>query len=250
MRRRILTALAVLSVAAVALLAILPLSRDEAAEQEEHEPNALPNEWFYRQRAYPHAEIKTEAIRTMLAEAAAKEEVAELRRAAGDKSALLTGTWEQRGPTNIGARVTDLAVHPTNPDIVYAAMASGGVFKSEDGGTGWMPLFQDEAVLPVGAIALDPQNPDVVYVGTGEANANSYSFFGLGLYRSTDAGRNWQNIGLADTRYIARIRVDPTNSERVFVAATGKLFGTGPDRGIYRTTDGGVTWERSLALTD
>ncbi len=239
--------LAMLPAASMDADATPPLEHEEA---EGEEPNARPNEWFWRQRAYPHGDIKANALRTMLADAEALDQLQALRRDAGDKSLLLDGVWEQRGPTNIGARITDLAVHPTDANIAYAATASGGVLRTSDGGVTWEPLFDAQAVLPVGAVALDPQNPDVIYAGTGEANANSYSFFGLGLYRSPDAGATWQNIGLADTRYIARIRVHPTDANRIYVAATGKLFGTGPNRGIYRTNDGGTTWDRCLALTD
>ncbi len=222
----------------------------DESDTPDHEPKARPSEWFWRQRAYPHGDIKLEAVKLVLAEAAAKEAEAQLLRAAGDKSSLLTETWEQRGPTNVGARVADLAIHPTNPDIIYAGIATGGVFKSIDGGTSWTPIFDDQAVLTVGAVALDPQNPETVYVGTGEANAISYSFFGVGMFKSTDGGGTWQPSGLDETRYIARIVVDPTDSDRLYVAATGKLFGTGPHRGVFRSLDGGGSWDRVFALTD
>jgi photosystem II stability/assembly factor-like uncharacterized protein len=219
-------------------------------DAEGHEPKARPSEWFWRQRAYPHDDIKPEAIKLALAQAEAKETEARLLRAAGGKSALLNETWQQRGPTNVGARVTDLAVHPTDPDVVYAGIATGGVFKSVDGGNSWTPIFDDQAVLTVGAVALDPQQPETVYVGTGEANAISLSFYGVGMFKSTDGGENWTPSGLDETRYIARIVVDPTDSDRLYVAATGKLFGTGPNRGVYRSLDGGASWDRVFALTD
>ena len=228
--------------------------RAEYGDEEGEEDKTTPNDWYWRQRAYPSAEISLDGYRLALQQADAKlAEARELRarmQAAGRKNALLTNPWEQRGPTNIGARVTDLAVHPTNPDIAYAAMASGGVFKTTDGGDHWLPLFDDEQVLSVGAVALDPQEPNTVYVGTGEANAGSYSFFGVGLYRSLDAGATWEHIGLDESRYIARIVVHPTNSDRIFVATTGQLFGSNPERGVYRSLNGGDTWERSLAVTD
>jgi len=223
-------------------------------EPETEEAETRPGDWYWRQRAYPHGDVSAAGYRLSLAQAETKLEQARLQRlrnrAAGSKDALLDNEWQLRGPTNIGGRVTDLAVHPTDPDIAYAAMASGGVFKTVDGGTHWTALFDDQPVLSIGAVALDPQNPETVYVGTGEANAASYSFFGVGLFVSYNGGDTWFFLGLEDSRYIARIVVDPTDSDRLFVAATGKLFGTNPERGVYRTTNGGLTWVQSLALTD
>jgi len=238
-----------------ALLLILPaillFEREKPVEATAigHEPGLLPNQWFWNQRAYPHNEIRQESLRLAIDQAQQKRAAAKAMRAT-DKSGLLDSPWELRGPTNVGARVTDLAVHPSNSSIVYAAMASGGVFKTTNGGTNWNPLFDDQAVLSCGAVALDPQNPERVWLGTGEANASSYSFFGMGIYLSEDGGQTWQNKGLSEGRYIARVVVDPTDGERVFAAVTGKLFGTGANRGVYRTVDGGDEWERCFALTD
>ncbi|MCK4303926.1 MAG: hypothetical protein KAY24_06785 [Candidatus Eisenbacteria sp.] len=204
------------------------------------DPSARPNEWFWRQRAWPHGDIKQEAYKLVLEQVRRKEQ----------EGFGLRASWTYAGAGNIGARVTDLAVHPSDHDIVYAAMASGGVFRSVDGGESWTPLFDDQAVLPVGAIALDPQDPDVVYVGTGEANAGSFSFFGLGVFKSSDAGLSWRSVGLEESRYIGRIVVDPTDGQRVYVAATGKLFGTNPERGVYRSLDAGETWDLVHSVTD
>jgi photosystem II stability/assembly factor-like uncharacterized protein len=228
-------------VIALALLGLAAFSflRPDAG-QPPREPNQRPNDWFWTQRAWPAKDIEPAALDRALAQAAALD-------AAGSR---LRSSWIQAGPTNIGARVTDLAVHPTNPDLVYAAMASGGVFKTSDGGSSWVPVFDEQAVLPVGAIALDPQAPETVYAGTGEANAASLSFFGRGVFKSIDGGASWDHLGLEATRYIGRIVVDPTDSNRVYLAATGKLFGTNPERGVYRSLDAGASWERVHALTD
>ncbi|MBD3237559.1 MAG: T9SS type A sorting domain-containing protein [Candidatus Eisenbacteria bacterium] len=224
----------------IGLFALLWFSQNQDEEGESRDPSGRPNEWFWHQRAYPHGDIRLSSVRLALEQAAALRAAERGTRVA----------WQPEGPGNIGARVTDVAVHPTDPDIVYAAMASGGVFKSTDAGESWTPTFDEQAVLSVGAVAIDPTNPDLIWAGTGEANAGSFSFFGLGIYRSTDAGASWEPRGLEETRYIARIVVDPHNGQRVFAAATGRLFGTGPHRGIYRTSDGGESWERVLALTD
>jgi len=241
----------VLSLFAVAIFFLSPLLLDPTPEPTmSREPSQAPNMWFWNQRAYPHGEIKQESFKLAIDQAAAKKAEARSLRASGDKNMLSTGDWQERGPVNIGGRVTDLAVHPTDANTAYAAMASGGIFKTVNGGIDWVPQFENEAALSCGAVAVDPSNPETVWVGTGEANAGSYSFFGLGIYRSDDGGSTWQNKGLAAGRYIARIVVDPTDGDHVFTAVTGKLFGTGPDRGVYRTFDGGDSWERCFALTD
>lgn len=242
MRRSLLSLAAI----ALCLLVLLPLVRGARpvgtpVGTAEHEPSREPNDWFWMQRAYPGVTLSQDALARGIAQAAAKE--------AG--GALMNrSTWTQAGPTNVGGRVTDIAVHPTNPDLAYAAMASGGIFVTQDGGTSWSPIFDQEAALPVGAVALDPSDPDVIYAGTGEANAASLSFFGLGVFKSVDAGGSWQSLGLEATRYIARIVVDPADGNRVYVAATGALFEPNPERGVYRSLNGGADWERVFALTD
>ncbi len=235
MRRSILIPI-VLTLLALAIFGFLKLG----VEPSPREPNQRPNDWFWTQRAWPVGDIEPAALDRALDQAVALD-------AAGS---TLRSSWIQAGPTNIGARVTDLAVHPTNPDLVYAAMASGGIFKSVDAGASWEPVFDEQAVLPVGAVALDPQAPETVYAGTGEANAASLSFFGRGVFKSTDGGGSWEHLGLEATRYIGRIVVDPTDGDRVYLAATGKLFGTNPERGVYRSLDAGESWSRVFGLTD
>jgi photosystem II stability/assembly factor-like uncharacterized protein len=220
------------------------LKAELAARGKPYEPGMFPNEWGYIQRAYPYDRLDFDQLKDAIVQARA------MRLAARKTFSTLSADWVEEGPTNIGARVTDLAIHPTNPDIVYAAHASSGVFKTVDGGATWYPITDDLPVLTIGAIALDPENQDVVYVGTGEANANSYSFFGMGMFKSTDAGATWNYIGLEETRYIARIVVDPLNTERIWVAATGALFGTNPERGVYRSEDAGETWDLVLSISD
>ncbi|MBN2565781.1 MAG: T9SS type A sorting domain-containing protein [Candidatus Eisenbacteria bacterium] len=214
---------------------------DMAARGERYEPGAFPSEWASLQRAYPHNRINFEQLREARSEARIME-----METAGSRG----GVWVERGPTNIGARVTDLAIHPTSTNIVYAAMASGGIFKSTDGGTTWDPIFDDQSVLTIGDIALDPVDPDIIYVGTGEANAASYSWFGEGMFKSTDGGATWSYVGLEETRYIGRVIVDPRDTDRLWVAGTGSLFGTDSNRGVYRSLDAGASWEKVFALTD
>ncbi len=217
------------------------MKAEMAARGERYEPGAFPNDWASIQRAYPYSRINFEQLK----EARAEARVMEMETAGGRG-----GVWVERGPTNIGARVTDLDVHPTSTNIVYAAMASGGVFKSTNGGINWTPIFDEQSVLSIGDLAIDPNDANTIYVGTGEANSSSFSWFGEGVYRSTDAGANWSYIGLEETRYIGRVIVDPNDSDRIWVAGAGSLFGPDANRGVYRSLDAGDTWEKVLALTD
>lgn len=220
------------------------LKAELTAQGKQYEPGLFPSGWGYNQRAYPYDRINFDQLKEAVVEAQV------MRLEAKKAFAPLSASWVEEGPSNIGARITDLAMHPTDPDIIYAAHASGGVHRSTDGGTTWTPITDDLPVLTIGAIALDPQHPDTIYVGTGEANAHSFSWFGMGMFKSTDGGASWSYIGLEDTRYIGRIVVDPLNTQRIWVAGTGVLFGTNPDRGVYRSEDGGDTWDLMLSLTD
>ena len=158
--------------------------------------------------------------------------------------------WYPGGPYNIGGRITAIAANPNNPSIVYAGAADGGVLKSTDGGLHWTPIFDDMPSLSIGAIALNPQNPDEVFVGTGEANSSGDSFDGNGLYKSPDGGQTWIHLGLENTKHINRIVFNPNNPDIIFVAAMGGLFSADTSRGVYRTTDGGQTWEKVLFVSD
>ncbi|MGH9947156.1 MAG: WD40/YVTN/BNR-like repeat-containing protein, partial [Pyrinomonadaceae bacterium] len=134
--------------------------------------------------------------------------------------------------------------------VIYAAMASGGILKSVNGGTSWDTIFDKESVPSVGDIAISPSNPSIVWAGTGEANNRQSSSWGNGIYRSLDAGKTWKNMGLAETEHIARIVVHPTNPDVVYVAALGKLWSANPERGVFKTTDGGRTWQHVLKVND
>jgi photosystem II stability/assembly factor-like uncharacterized protein len=149
------------------------------------------------------------------------------------------------GPGTMGGRIVDLAVVEDNPKIVYVASASGGLWKTDDGGETWAPVFDAQPTLCLGAVAVSRSHPDVVWVGTGEANPRNSVSWGNGVYKSTDGGKTWKNMGLAGTQHIGRIVIHPTNPDSVFVAALGRLWGPNKERGLYRTTDGGTTWQLS-----
>ncbi|HSB53790.1 MAG TPA: hypothetical protein VLD58_05515, partial [Gemmatimonadales bacterium] len=139
---------------------------------------------------------------------------------------------------------------PGDPRVYYAGAASGGIFKSTDGGIHWEPIFDDQPVSSIGALAVAPSDPNVVWAGTGESFIRSHISVGWGVYKSTDAGKSWTRMGLENTGRIARIAIDPRNPEVVLVAALGHAYGPQPERGIYRTVDGGKTWEKTLFVND
>lgn len=153
------------------------------------------------------------------------------------------------GPALTSGRVGDLLVHPQLPATWYVAVASGGVWKTVNAGTTWMPLFDAQGSYSIGCLAMDPRNPLVIWVGTGENNSQRSVGYGDGVYRSVDGGRTWEHMGLANSEHIAKILVDPRDSNVVYVAAQGPLWKEGGERGLYKTTDGGKTWKAVLAFS-
>jgi photosystem II stability/assembly factor-like uncharacterized protein len=158
--------------------------------------------------------------------------------------------WRSVGPANFGGRIVDLAVDPRNPWVWYAATGSGGLWKTENNGTTFKPVFEKEKSYSIGDVAIAPSNGDVLYVGTGEANNQRSSYWGDGVYKSEDAGKTFKHVGLAGSEHIGRIAVHPTNPDVVFVAALGALYTTNPERGLYRTLDGGKTWQCVHRVSD
>ena len=150
------------------------------------------------------------------------------------------------GPGGMSGRVTSIDVVHSNPDIMYAGTASGGLWKSTSGGIKWAPIFEDEATASIGAVAIQQSNPSVIWVGTGEGNPRNSLNGGYGIYKSLDGGKNWILMGLEKTRHIHRVIIDPTNPNTVYAAAIGSPWGEHPERGVYKTTDGGKTWNKIL----
>src|SRR5215204_3396160 len=151
------------------------------------------------------------------------------------------------GPATMGGRIDDLAVLESNPAVFYVAAATGGLWKTTNNGTTWEVLFddQDDAVS-IGDVAIAPNDANTVWVGSGENNNRQSSSWGNGLFKSTDGGANFKLMGLRDSKHIARIIVDPVDHEVVYVAALGSLWGPGKERGVFKTTDGGLTWNNVL----
>lgn len=150
------------------------------------------------------------------------------------------------GPGGMSGRVTAIDVVHANPDIMYVGTASGGLWKSTSGGIKWQPVFEKEVTASIGAVAIQQSNPSVIWVGTGEGNPRNSLNGGYGIYRSLDGGKNWTLMGLEKTRHIHRVIIDPTNPNTVYAAAIGSPWGEHPERGIFKTTDGGKTWNKIL----
>ncbi|MFC5720706.1 glycosyl hydrolase [Streptomyces gamaensis] len=193
---------------------------------------AAPAEYSYLQKAVPGQPLPRHAYADAAAQAAALPEA--------------PGQWQPLGPANIGGRVVSLALDPQRPDTLYAAAASGGLWRSADAGRTFEPAWPDSATQAMGAVAVAPDG--TLYVGTGEPNpgGGSLTYEGTGVYRSTDRGTHWEPVGLRDSGTVGAIAVDPRDPARVLVAAAGSLYTPGGDRGVYLSTDAGGSWRRVL----
>ena len=158
--------------------------------------------------------------------------------------------WREIGPGSMGGRIVDIEIDRTNPDTWYVGAASGGVWKTTDAGTTFEGLFQYEDVNTIGDVAVSRSHPNVVWVGTGEQNPRNSSIYGNGVYKSTDGGRTWTNMGLQATRHIGRMAVHHTDPDVVYVGAMGRTWGPNEERGLFKTTDGGKTWNKLLFVND
>jgi photosystem II stability/assembly factor-like uncharacterized protein len=212
----------------------------ERGMEAENESDAIDNDWFMLQRVYPHDDVDP-----VLYERARQS----LRVHALNKAASVIPKWKSIGPSNVGGRITSLALHPTNPKILYAGAAAGGVWKSTDGGSRWANVFNGSA--SIGSLILSPANPEIVYVGTGEGNPGGVAIYpGNGIWRSTNGGQSWTNLGLTNAGQIGKLAIHPDSPNRVFAAVLGRYRSRTQDRGIYRSVDSGATWQRVLFLND
>ncbi|MBI5058986.1 T9SS type A sorting domain-containing protein [candidate division KSB1 bacterium] len=238
---RILTILTAIALYAVVLL--LGESESKSGRfgpKREAEKGPYPAEWFMQQRLWPDVTIPTADF------LAAAEQAERLSQRTLDDPPV----WIEAGPGNIGGRVTDIVGHPANPQLFYIGSASGGIFKTVNNGASWTPIFDDQPTQSIGALAIDVARPDTIYVGTGEPNSAGFSYFGTGLYRTPDAGATWEHLGLAETRYISRVVIDPQDPASLWVAALGELYAESEVRGVYHSTDMGVSWSRVLYVND
>ena len=210
------------------------------APAEENGP--YPADWFFRQRAYPQGTINKD----LYLEALKTRQSIDLSLESRDQ------TWTTRGPINVGGRITDIAVHPSDINTIYAGAASGGIFKTANRGESWVPIFDDALSLAIGDMDVAPSNANILYVGTGEANAGggSLAYDGAGVFKTTNGGQSWTHLGLENVGSIGKVEIHPENPDIAYVAAMGHLFADNPDRGVYRTEDGGAIWEKVLYQTD
>jgi S1-C subfamily serine protease/photosystem II stability/assembly factor-like uncharacterized protein len=158
--------------------------------------------------------------------------------------------WRGIGPANMGGRIVDLAVNESDPNTFWAATASGGLIKTTNAGVSFSHQFDREATVSIGAVAVSRSNPDILWVGTGENNPRNSVSYGDGVYKSVDGGKSWMNMGLKKTFQIGEIVIHPTNPDIVYVGALGRLYGSNEERGVYKTTDGGKTWERAFYIDE
>ena len=158
--------------------------------------------------------------------------------------------WTVQGPGNIGGRINTVAIHPNDPKIMYVGCAKGGIFKTTDGGTNWVPIFDDQSYLSISHITFDPADPNKLYVGTGDLNISGSVYVGDGVYRSDDAGQTWTHLGLTDQRIISRVFVDPADSKIIYAATMGTPFQRDNKRGLYKSTDSGQSWQQVLFVAD
>ncbi|MCP4738255.1 MAG: sialidase, partial [Bosea sp.] len=150
----------------------------------------------------------------------------------------------------VGNRVIAVTGEPGDPRVYYAGAASGGIFKTTDGGAHWQPIFDHQPAASIGSLAVAPSDPNVVWAGTGETFIRANVSIGNGIYKSTDGGETWRHMGLKATGRIGRVIVHPTDPDVVYAAALGHCYGPQPERGVYRTTDGGENWEKVLFVDD
>ncbi|HEY6111899.1 MAG TPA: hypothetical protein VIV62_05245, partial [Chthoniobacterales bacterium] len=216
-------------------------SAGNAPRQKTERETAPPDDWFLSQRV-THGGIPRGALQKAATQAAALAGATKTFDAP-----LANARWRFVGPTNIGGRVVDIAIDPVVADTLYIAAATGGVWKSIDKGAHFTSIWPITNPQSMGALVITPSG--TLFAGTGEANpgGGSITYGGSGIYRSTDNGATWQNVGLSDSGTIGRLAIDPTNSQHIFAAVAGQLYNHGGERGVYESTDGGSTWTQVLA---
>lgn len=207
-------------------------------------PGQEPADQFYMSRMYPDSVFPMSAYKNALLIASDDRQAAMVSTRGGGAD------WVEEGPYNISGRFNAIAVHPENTDIILAGLASGGIFKTTDGGDNWYPVFDGFSYLAIAHIVYDPADPDIVYAATGDPNISGFPFIGDGLYKSTDGGESWSYSGLGETGIITKIIVHPANSNIIYAGTMGIPFERNPDRGLYKSTDAGVSWEKILYIDD
>lgn len=218
-----------------------------ASERNKLADKCAPFEFFAFQRSFPDRDFDWQGWRKVLHQAGADAAVqARNLEDCGGNQAL----WTEQGPSNVGARCNTLAAKPDDENTVLAGFSGGGIFKTTDGGVNWRPVFDDHIELSIGDITFDPNNPNIVYVGTGDPNVPAIPYNGNGIYKSTDAGETWTHLGLSTQGVISKVVINPNNSQQLWVATMGKPYARDNERGIYMSKDGGNTWQHVLFVSN
>ncbi len=200
-----------------------------------------PADFFYFQRSFPGDQFPYKTYLDLLQ----KESQLAMSGKSNESAA-----WRLEGPANIGGRINVVVAHPDNDQILYVGCVAGGIFKTTDGGLHWNPIFDQYSYLSIGTLTLDPVNPDIIYAGTGDPNIGAYVFVGNGVYRSSNGGETWEHLGLEEVGIVSKIAVNPQNTNEIYVSAMGLPFVRNNDRGLYKSTNGGQTWEQILFVSD
>jgi photosystem II stability/assembly factor-like uncharacterized protein len=226
----------------VAVISACHVSKTVQSVSEKKEPK--PNDYWAKKYMHPIYGFNEKLLFKGL------NEIKEAKKNPDKIGVDLNGTWAQEGPTNIGGRVDVITpVHRTS-DTIFAGTPNGGIFRTKNGGQTWEPVFDDFSYLAIGAIAVDPSNTQTIYAGTGDRNFGGGSYNGNGLYKSTDLGENWTNLGLQQVGIITSCIVHATQPNVILVGALGNGFAKTTERGVYRSTDGGATWQHTLFVSD
>jgi hypothetical protein len=226
---------------ALIALVIIVLNESPVPTKAKEKSKFEPNDWFYQQRFYPDNSIDPGLIYRTLSEIDIQH---------NRSSSNLNTSWVQLGPGNIGGRINCIAIHPTQNNIKLTGSACGGIFKTQNNGASWYPVFDDHSILAIAEIVFDESNPSVVYACTGDPNISGTPFIGNGVYKSTDMGETWNYLGLNQCGVISDLVINPNNSNVLYAAAMGNPFVRNNDRGLYKSIDGGNTWNNVLFLAD
>lgn len=226
-----------------AFLCLLLFSCQEKSPYQSEKSDKLPTDYMFMQRAYPTGKVDPDAL---------KEAIQVKNEMLSNTKKPNTVLWEFAGPENVGGRITDIEIPVGQSSIYYAGTASGGIFKTIDGGGSWDPIFDEMGFLSIGDMEISKQYKEVIWVGTGEPNAGggSITYDGNGVYLSEDGGLNWVHRGLSETGSISKMLIDPNDESTIFAGAMGPMFKNDENRGVYRTKDQGETWEKVLFVSD